>query len=313
MQYARSLSRDTFRLKAALLTLAWLASPGLHAQDTATASSTLERIQSSGKLTMGYYSDAAPMSYQEGGKAQGYVVALCDEVAADLKASLKLPSLATEAVLVGATERFSALREGRIDLLCGPSVPTLSREKEVSFSIPILISGTAVLVRTDAPADFRDTLEGRPVTSNPLWRGSPGLAALEQKRFVVVGGTTSETIAKARRAQLKVNAAITPVSDNIAGALEVREGRADALLGERYILLNLAKQNRDKLVVLDNLVDVQPLALALAHGDDDFRLEVDRTLSRLYRSGQILPIYEKYFGKASENTKQMFRILAVPE
>src|SRR4029079_13939887 len=112
--------------------------------------------------------------------------------------------------------------------------------------------------------------------------------------FVVVSGTTSETIAKERRDQIKVNAVITPVSDSNAGALEVREGRADAMLGELYVLLNLAKQNRDKLVVLDRLVDVQPLALAMAHGDDDFRLAVDTTLSRLYRSGQILPIYEKY-------------------
>src|SRR5262249_41431035 len=158
-----------------------------------------------------YYSDAVPLSYQEEGKPQGYAVALCNEVINDIKSALKLPSLTTNAVLVGSTERFGAVKEGKVDLLCGPSVPTLSREKEVSFSIPILVSGTGVMLRTDAPAQFRDTLEGRPTTSNPLWRGSPGLAALQDKRFVVVSGTTSETIAKERRSQLKVNSVIEPV------------------------------------------------------------------------------------------------------
>jgi len=309
MQRSRSLARDTLQLKAALLGVALLASSLVSAQESVT----LERIRSTGKITIGYYSDAVPLSFQEEGKPQGYAVALCNEVVNDIKSSLKLPSLTTESVLVGSTERFNAVREGRVDLLCGPAAVTLAREKELSFSIPILVSGTAVLLRTDAPAQFRDTLEGRPATANPLWRGSPGLAALQDKRFVVVSGTTSETIAKERRDQLKVNAVITPVSDSTAGALEVREGRADAMLGELYVLLNLAKQNRDKLVVLDRLVDVEPLALAMARGDEDFRLQVDRTLSRLYRTGQIAPIYEKYFGKPSANTLQLFRVLAVPE
>ena len=81
------------------------------------------------------------------------------------------------------------------------------------------------------------------------------------------------------------------------------------------ILLNLCEAEPDKLVVLDRLVDVQPLALAVAHGDDGFPPGGGHdNPSRLYRSGQILPIYEKYFGKATrQRVKQMFRILAVPE
>jgi polar amino acid transport system substrate-binding protein len=309
MQRSRSLARASSTLEIAFLASAMLATSLACAQESAT----LDRIRSNGRITLGYYSDAVPLSYQEEGKPQGYAMALCDEVVNDLKTSLGLESLATEAVLVGTSERFNAVSEGRVDLLCGPSVKTLSREKEVSFSIPILVSGTAVMLRTDAPAQFRDTLEDRPVTAGPLWRGSPGLAALQDKRFVVVSGTTAETIAKERRDQLKVNATIRPVSDSTEGALEVRQGRADAMLGELYVLLNLANKNRDKLVVLDRLIDVQPLALAMARGDDEFRLQVDKTLSRLYRTGQFAPIYEKYFGKPSSNTLQLFRMLAVPE
>jgi polar amino acid transport system substrate-binding protein len=310
MKRARSLIRDTGPMKIALLASALLASSMMSA---AAGAQTLDRIRSAGKLTMGYFADAAPISFKnEGGKPDGYAIALCEAIAADIKSALSLPSLATEFVLVGSDERFSAVRDGRVDLLCGPSVPTAARRAEVSFSIPILISGTSALVRTDAPKDFRDVLEAHPNT-DPRWRGSPGIAALQERNFVVVTGTTTERWAKERRDELKVNSTITAVSDPTAGALEVREGRADALLGERTVLLNLAAQHRDKLSVVNRLFDIQPLALALARGDEDFRLAVDRSLSRVYSSGEIYPLYERYLGKADDKVREAFRIIALPQ
>jgi polar amino acid transport system substrate-binding protein len=314
MQRARPLARDTRHLKLALFVSALLASTVASAQEPGSSSATLERIQANGKITMGYFSDAVPLSYKnQDGKPDGYAVALCQEIVADIKSSLKLQTLATELVLVGSNERFSVMREGRVDLLCGPSVPTLSRRGDVSFSIPILVSGVGVLLRSDAPHQFREALEGRPRTSDPVWRGSPGIQALQERTFVVVTGTTAEKWAKERRSELKINSTVTSVSDPTAGALEVREGRADALFGEQSILLNLAKQNPSQLTVPDRLFTIEPLALAVPRGDEDFRLLVDRTLSRLYRSGQIDAIYEKYFGTPDENVKKLFRILALPE
>jgi polar amino acid transport system substrate-binding protein len=310
MQRAQPLVSDTRHWKIALLASALLASSML---PTAATAQTIDRIQSAGKLTMGYYADALPISYKnESGKPDGYAVALCEAIAADLKAALNLPSLATEFVLVGSDERFSAVRDGRVDLLCGPSVPTVARRGEVSFSIPILISGTSALVRTDAPQDFRDVLEAKPRT-DPRWRGSPGIAALQERRFVVVSGTTAEKWAKERRDELKLNSTITAVSDPTSGALEVREGRADAFLSERSVLIHLAAQHPALLSVVNRLFEIQPLALALARGDEDFRLAVDRSLSRLYRSGEIYPLYERYLGTADDKVREAFRIIALPE
>jgi polar amino acid transport system substrate-binding protein len=310
MQPARPLASDTRHRRTALFASVLLASSMF---STVATAQTLDRIRSAGRLTMGYFADALPISFKnEEGKPDGYAVAVCEAVAADLKSSLGLSSLATEFVLVGSDERFGAVRDGRVDLLCGPSAPTIARRAEVSFSIPILISGTSALLRTDAPGAFRDVLEGRPST-DPKWRGSPGIAALQERHFVVVTGTTSEKWATEKRDELKVNSTITTVSDPTAGALEVREGRADALLGERTVLLNLAAQHRDKVVVLDRLFEIQPLALALARGDEDFRLAVDAALSKLYRSGGIYPLYERHLGKADDEVRKAFRIIALPE
>ena len=42
-----------------------------------------------------------------------------------------------------------------------------------------------------------------------------------------------------------------------------------------------------KLTLAENYLSVEPYALALAHGDEGFRLAVDRALSHIYRGGEI--------------------------
>jgi len=54
----------------------------------------------------------------------------------------------------------------------------------------------------------------------------------------------------------------------------------------------------------------EPYALALARGDDDFRLLVDTTLSALYRSGRIDQIFAASFGPKA-NQSDILRALYV--
>ena len=58
---------------------------------TASAA-TLDRVKQTGKLTLGYQTDARPFSYRdEAGKPAGYAVALCQKIADQVKAELGLP------------------------------------------------------------------------------------------------------------------------------------------------------------------------------------------------------------------------------
>jgi len=41
---------------------------------------------------------------------------------------------------------------------------------------------------------------------------------------------------------------------------------------------------------------VEPYALMLPRGDHDFRLAVNRVLAKLYRTGEIKPIYDRWLG-----------------
>jgi polar amino acid transport system substrate-binding protein len=279
------------------------------------AAGTLDRIRASGKITMGFYNEARPFTYQSpSGTPDGYSIALCRAVASAVQEELKLPSLAIQFVAVDADNRFSSVKEGRVDLLCAPSVPTLSNQSQVSFSIPILGSGIGVMVRKDAPVAFRELLETGQTEGGPVWRGSPMLAALQQRTFAVISGSLQERLLKNRRAELNVNSTISLVPDLATGLSQLQAGKADAFVAERNVLLDLAKRDTSgDLIVLNRVFDYEPLAFAVSRDDADFRLLIDRTLSQLYRSGKINGIYEQYLGKPDKATQDWFRRAAVPE
>jgi putrescine:ornithine antiporter len=288
--------------------------PLTRAQETRPAG-TVERIRESGRLRLGYREDARPFSYKnESGQAAGYSVAVCQKVADDVKSELHLPVMTVEWVPVAFDGRFRALQQARIDLLCGSDTVTLARRQDVAFSIPIFPGGIGALVRADAPARLREVLAGRGQVFHPVWRAS-ATTLLQSRAFSVVAGTTAETWLKQRMVDLEVVADVAPVNGYETGLRALLDRRADVLFGERAILLDAARRSpsaRD-LTLVDRLFTFEPLAFALARGDDDFRLVVDRALSRLYRSGAIGGVYANTFGEPDENALTFFRWNALPD
>ena len=55
----------------------------------AAAATTLDRIKETGRIKFGYLVDARPFSFRnDSGAADGYAVALCQQIAAQMKAQL---------------------------------------------------------------------------------------------------------------------------------------------------------------------------------------------------------------------------------
>ena len=66
----------------------------------------------------------------------------------------------------------------------------------------------------------------------------------------------------------------------------------------------------------DDYLSVEPYALALLRGDNDYRLAVDRALSHIYRSGEIGPIFERTFGgkaKPTQILQTLYLISGLPD
>jgi len=279
------------------------------------AAGTADQIKQTGRIRLGYRTDAPPFSYKDdSGNPAGYSTTLCQRIAGTAKADLGMSDLKIEWVPVTLDSRFPALREGKIDLLCGAESVTLSRRSEVGFSIPIFPGGIGALLRADAPARLREALAGRQVPLRPVWRGTvdPGLQA---RTSAVVAGTTSEKWLTGRLVDLEIPGNVVRVNDYDAGVRSVLDRSSNVFFGDRAILLDAAKRSpsaRD-LIVLDRQFTYEPVSLALSRGDEELRLSVDRTLSRLYRTGDIGSLYTKWFGEPDESALAFFRMNVLPE
>ncbi len=261
------------------------------------AAGTLDRVRETGVFRIGYRTDAPPFSYDSAiGEPAGYIVDLCREVAAAAKQELGLKSLKVAYVTVTAEDRFDAVKSGRVDLLCEATTVTLARRQLVDFSLMTFIDGASVMVRSDGPQSFK---------------------ALAGHKIGVHAGTTTEDALRRTLADLKVEAEVVPVADHADGVKRVESGEFAAYFADRAILtfLLLEEGSPQTLRISKEYFTREPYALALARGDDDFRLLVDRTLARLYRGGAIAPIFARSFGKAkaSELLQALYAINALAE
>jgi ABC-type amino acid transport substrate-binding protein len=313
MQGARStgLRRHRFWLAAFVAAILGMAATPAPAE----AAGTLDRIRQSGKIRLGYRADARPYAYRdEAGNAAGYSVALCELIASRVKSQLGLAALQAEWVPVPLEGRYGVLQEGSIDLLCGAETATLAKRKVVDFSIPIVPGGVGAILRSDSSLRLRHILTKGEAAFRPLWRASPA-QVIQQQTFSVIPGTTAEGWIDSRSAKLHLSIKVVPVSSYDEGIRKVLDRSANVFFGDRAILVELAKRSpssRD-LIVLDRHFTTEPVALVLPRGDDDFRLLVDGTLSRLFRSGDIQKTYSIWFGRFDESAAMFFETYGLPD
>jgi polar amino acid transport system substrate-binding protein len=278
---------------AALLTLLLMLAGTALGQPSAT----LERIKANGRITLGYGVEARPFSFQDSGdKPIGYGVELCSRVAAALKAEPRF-------VRVTREERLRAVADGKVDLLCDAIVPTPASRKEVSYSIPVFATGIGAVVRKDRFERVSDLLAGRPSRSSQPYT------------FSMIAGSRGEQAVIERLRERKLDVKAVAVKDFNAGIDAVTVQRADAFFADRAALLDTVKRGprAGELQVLERYFTHDALAFALARGDEDFRLAVDRAVSRVFRADEFRGLYAKWFGEPSEETLSLFRSGALPE
>lgn len=274
-----------------LLLLAWSLALAVPAE-----AGVLDRVRETGRLSVGVRSDAAPFA-QIGadGEPAGFSVELCRKVATAVADAVGRP-IEVEVRYVSAADRFARLVKGEVQLLCGPDTITLGRRAEVDFSIPTFVTGASLLYRADGPKRFED-LAGRKVG--------------------VLAGTTTEKLLARALEQGRLAATTVAVADHDEGLRRLLAGELDAYFGDGAVLLYhwLASPGRERLKLSDRGLSVEPYGLPVPKGDDAFRLLVDRTLAKLYRTGQIRKIFEASFGGAEPGplTEQLWLVFGLAE
>jgi polar amino acid transport system substrate-binding protein len=267
---------------------------------------TRERIERDRIINLGFSTDRPPFSsLSTQGKPAGYAIDMCMHVVDLIQA--RLPDLKVYFVPVDKGSEQSMLEEGKIDLSCGAITETLTARERVSFSLPIYFTGVGVMVRKDSPAALLRVLSGQISHAGPTWRATVN-AGLANHSYAVHAGTVRESWVRDRIARLGVIAKITVVDTYAAGLDLLSAGRVDAFFADRAGLDSTAavRPEGKQLIVLERRFTVEPMAFAMARGDEDFRLIVDTALSRLYRNGDYLNTYLDYFGEPSDTARLLF-------
>ena len=258
---------------------------------------SLDHVRQDKSLRIAFRDDAPPFSFTDStGLPAGFMIDLCGSVAKHIGEQLNINDLKIAYVLVTAENRFDVIENGKADLLCEPTSETLSRREHVDFSIPTFVDGASLLVSGDGPSDF---------------------GALSGKKIGVLAGTTTEQSLRASLAGANIAAEIAPAKTHQEGLAMLDKGEIVAYFGDRAILSYLAAKSTDssKLRLADNYFSLEPYALALAHGDEDFRLAVDRALSHIYRSGEIATVFAHTFGQMqpSDTLNTLYSVSALPD
>jgi len=265
----------------------------------AMASATLDRIRDTATIRFAYRESAAPFSFKDrDGKVRGYSVELCTRIAGAIQKELGIKELKVEWVPASAANRLDLVTSGKADAECGTTTITLSREKTVAFSLPIYVEGGSAIVAAKSKLVQLADLKGRKVA-------------------VIAGTTTEQALVRGFNA-LGMKAVLVPVKDPTEGMALLSRSKADAFAGDRTVLarLKLTAARPADFEILANDFSFEPYGIVLPRGDPDFRLEVDRALADLYRSGEIDPIFQRWlapYGKPGPLLHAMFYLNTIPE
>jgi ABC-type amino acid transport substrate-binding protein len=263
------------------------------------AQGALQKIKASGTIAIGFREQSVPFSFLgTDGKPAGYSVDLCQRIAAGIQQQLGLPKLDIKWVAVTVDTRIPSIVQGTIDLECGSTTNTLSRQEQVDFSHMTFVDGSSFLVKKGS--------------------GLAGVQDLGAKRIAVIPGTTTDKALREALQKALIIAQIVSVKDHREGLAALEGNTADAYSSDRTLLIGLAMTAQDpgQFALADQYLSYEPYGLMVRRGDSAFRLSVNRVISYIYRSGEIAQIYTRWFGKLGAPSSlllAMYALHALPE
>ena len=282
-------------LSAVAIAMLLLNTPALAAELTGT----LKTIKDTGVIKLGFLSESVPFSFADvDGTPRGYSPDLCLRAANGIQEQLGLQKLDVKWVRVSLETRFDAIKTGAIDLECGITTNTLSRQKDVDFSVMTWLDGANFMVRDNSPYKTFSDLAG--------------------KKIAVIPNTTTVWALKQALEKSFISAEIVEVHSHVEGLEGLTKGTVDAYASDQTVLIGLAVAVSKSLKVRlgDKQLSYEPYGLMLRKNDQDFRQAVNTVLARLYRSGQIVQIYDRWFGKLGKPNEfivVMYQLNALPE
>jgi glutamate/aspartate transport system substrate-binding protein len=263
------------KLSLAVLCAAFVAAPAL-AQD----SPTLKKIKDSGTITIGHRDSSMPFSYYDDQqKVVGYALDICMKVVDAIKAELKMPNLQVKLNPVTSATRIPLIANGTIDLECGSTTNNLDRQKQVGFTNTYFVTANRYVAKKSS--------------------NIKSIADLKGKTIVSTSGTTNLKWVTEENAAKNMGMSILTAKDHAEAFLMVETGRAVAFFMDDILLYSLVASSKSPAdyAVGSEAYTVEPYGAMMPKDDPGFRKVVDDATAKLYKSGEMAALYDKWFLK----------------
>ena len=199
---------------------------------------TLDDIKSSGKLTIGVFSDKNPFGYiDNNGEYQGYDIYFAKRLAEDLGTELEL-------VPVEAAIRVEFLETGKVDIILANFTVTGERAEKVDFALPYMKVALGVVSPDSAVIASEEELAG--------------------KKLIVVKGTTAETYFTDNYPDVE----LVKFDEYNEAYSALQDGRGDAFSTDNTEVLAWAMQNPGFTVGIESLGSIDTIAPAVSKGNE---------------------------------------------
>lgn len=245
------------------------------------AGTVLDRIKETGVIRAGYREDTAPFAFTDSqGKPVGYSIDILELIRAEAQKQLNKP-IKLEFVTVNPSNRFQQIQDGSIDIECGSTTVTWTREEIVDFAVSYFASGTQMIVNRGSGFANSDNLTGA--------------------KIGVIPNTTNEKAMK----MFAKSATLIPVKSEEDGWMMVQKGELDGFAGDGILLQALKRQSsnsQDFEIVPEFPYMVESYACTIPENQSQWRGLVNKAIVRFMQgvttdTPSSIDIYERWFGE----------------
>lgn len=244
----------------------------------AQSSPTLDKIKSTGAITIGTRSASIPFNYLDDTNNQaGFSWEIALKVVDQVRKELDMQELQVNTMEVTPQTRIPLVANGTLDLECSSTTNNTERQRQVSFSNTFYIVSARLLVLKDS--------------------GIKDWADLAGKNVVVSGGTTAERLLRKLNNENNWGVNVVLAKDISENFLMVETGRAAAAMQDDVILYgNIARAKKPALwEVVGAPQQREAYGCMMRKDDAGFKAIVDGVIADLMQNGGYEALHNKYF------------------
>jgi glutamate/aspartate transport system substrate-binding protein len=265
--------KKTLLMPLAISIIGLFSTPAVFAQQ-----STLDKMRSSGAVTMGVRESSGALSYTLGdGKYAGFHVEICNTVLRDIQKQLNMKTLDIKYSPVTSQNRIPLLQNGTVDIECGSTTNNATRQKDVAFAVTTYVEEIRIAVKANSGITSLNQLNGRKVATTT--------------------GTTSVQLLRKHERATGVNFEEIFGKDHADSFLLLESGRADAFVMDGSILAgNIANaRNPGDYRIVGEVIAVEPIAIMMRKDDPSFKKAVDESIIKMMKDGTLTKLWDKWF------------------